>query len=868
VRKHMYCSWHTSSPKFTLRLIIIIVGLSCSFPTYSEAARAGGGTYTTMVLSYAYRPARWIARCDPPGGPTGLLVKQFQLSFMFDSGRMTFDQVIYKFPFVAPPSPPRISNVLMIAASASPAPIAAKDVDIADVAFIPTSLDAVRAFIGSTVGAQPVGIPIAPNAPRGVILWYNGDFNGVDRLANEQNTIVSQASVYDDFIVPAGQMWNVTAVFSDNLLNTVVTGASWEIRSGVSEGNGGTLIAFGTTGAPTVTPTGRSGFGFTEFMVQVNGLNIFLNPGTYWLNVTPIGNGTGRSLNSTTSGMNAVGQPPGNDMNAFFNSTFFGTNFTSTANEGQPFDYSMGVIGAGPPQPSFMVFANPATNDFIDGFDPVTMQTVHFDASHIAPATRVFTPGVFPHIWDPNTMYNDGIIGGAGTWDTSSNSWDDLPYAPPFNDTPWDNATHAHDIAVFSGDPGTGIVTVAVPISVGGFQFDISGYNIQGNALMLSAPPGLTPTIDTSANSATISSVILGNGFTKVGSGSLALAGMNNYAGSTIINGGTVLANNASGSGTGSSVVMVNNSGSAIGGTGTVGGPVFVGTGAAVLGGNGMSTSGALTVANNLMLSPGAIVMLALGSAGAHSTLARAAGNWTFAPNQAFTFINLGAQPGPYTHIITGLPTDPGGEASWTITNPGFAGTFTYDGVGNINLNITAVPPPLQLTTAVSRKTHGAAGTFDINLPLAGTPGVECRSGGAGGNHTLVFTFTNNITSGSVIVATTGTASVSGTPLFSGNTMTVNLTNVTNAQRLTIYLSNVTDNFAQVLPDTAVNMGVLLGDTNGNGSVSSSDVAQTKAQSGQPVMMSNFREDVNASGTISSTDVAIVKSEVGTALPP
>jgi hypothetical protein len=260
--------------------------------------------------------------------------------------------------------------------------------------------------------------------------------------------------------------------------------------------------------------------------------------------------------------------------------------------------------------------------------------------------------------------------------------------------------------------------------------------------------------------------------------------------------------------------------------------------------------------------------MLALGSAGAHSTLARAAGNWTFAPNQAFTFINLGAQPGPYTHVITGLATDPGGEASWTITNPGFAGTFTYDGAGNINLNITAVPPPLQLTTAVSRKTHGAAGTFDINLPLGGTPGVECRSGGAGGNHTLVFSFTNNITSGSVIVATTGTASLSGTPLFSGNTMTVNLTNVTNAQRLTIYLSNVTDNFAQVLPDTAVNMGVLLGDTNGNGSVSSSDVAQTKAQSGQPVTGSNFREDVNANGTISSTDVAIVKSEVGTALPP
>src|SRR5438552_15224802 len=63
----------------------------------------------------------------------------------------------------------------------------------------------------------------------------------------------------------------------------------------------------------------------------------------YWLNVTPIGDLTGRSFDSTTSGANCVGTPCGNDMNAFFNSNFFGANFTSTANEGQPSDFSMGV---------------------------------------------------------------------------------------------------------------------------------------------------------------------------------------------------------------------------------------------------------------------------------------------------------------------------------------------------------------------------------------------------------------------------------------------------------------------------------------------------------------------------------------------
>jgi len=34
------------------------------------------------------------------------------------------------------------------------------------------------------------------------------------------------------------------------------------------------------------------------------------------------------------SGTNCVGAPCGNDQNAFFNSTFFGGNFTSTSNEG------------------------------------------------------------------------------------------------------------------------------------------------------------------------------------------------------------------------------------------------------------------------------------------------------------------------------------------------------------------------------------------------------------------------------------------------------------------------------------------------------------------------------------------------------
>ena len=170
----------------------------------------------------------------------------------------------------------------------------------------------------------------------------------------------------------------------------------------------------------------------------------------------------------------------------------------------------------------------------------------------------------------------------------------------------------------------------------------------------------------------------------------------------------------------------------------------------------------------------------------------------------------------------------------------------------------------LLLTGAVSRKTQGGAGTFDINLPLSGEPGVECRS--SGGNYMQVYTFDNNVVSGSAAV-TSGTGNVSGSPSFSGHTMTVNLTGVTDVQRITVTLTNVTDEFSQVLPPTAVNMNVLIGDVNGNKTVNATDVALVKSQVGHAITGSNFREDVNADGSISSSDVALTKSDVGHGVP-
>jgi hypothetical protein len=178
---------------------------------------------------------------------------------------------------------------------------------------------------------------------------------------------------------------------------------------------------------------------------------------------------------------------------------------------------------------------------------------------------------------------------------------------------------------------------------------------------------------------------------------------------------------------------------------------------------------------------------------------------------------------------------------------------------------VLLVPPtPLQVTSAVSRKTHGAAGTFDIELPLTGAPAVECRS--SGGNHSIVVSFPNNIASGSASVVN-GIGSLAGAPTFAGNTMTVNLAGVADVQQLTLSLSNVTDVFGQALPDTNLSMNVLIGDTTGNKTVSASDIGQTKNQSGSPVTISNFREDVTVSGAINTSDIGLVKSRSGSVLP-
>ncbi len=189
------------------------------------------------------------------------------------------------------------------------------------------------------------------------------------------------------------------------------------------------------------------------------------------------------------------------------------------------------------------------------------------------------------------------------------------------------------------------------------------------------------------------------------------------------------------------------------------------------------------------------------------------------------------------------------------------------------NLWVTPAAEPTVLS-AVSRKNHGAAGAFDVVLPMSGTPGIECRTGGGTSDYQVVVTFASAVTVNGTPQAQitlgigdigSGGVSNGGVVTVSGSTVTIPLTNLANAQTIGVTLFGVTVGGAS--GNVTVPMSILVGDINGNGAVNATDVAQDKSQSGQALTSTNFRSDVNATGSIDATDIAITKSKVGTGVP-
>jgi PEP-CTERM motif len=186
------------------------------------------------------------------------------------------------------------------------------------------------------------------------VLFYGGDFNPSfwysDSLSNENDASVHGdpygSAVYQNFVIPAGQTWNVTALFSNDIMTMTPTSAYWEIRTGMSEGNGGRLLASGA-GSDSYHLKGAYG----EYTNTVNGLSLMLGAGMYWFSVVPEAPGQqGRAYNTNTFGLNSVGTQVSDEQ--YFNSPFFQYNFTNADNLSIFPRFSSGVVGTVVPEPS------------------------------------------------------------------------------------------------------------------------------------------------------------------------------------------------------------------------------------------------------------------------------------------------------------------------------------------------------------------------------------------------------------------------------------------------------------------------------------------------------------------------------------
>jgi hypothetical protein len=196
---------------------------------------------------------------------------------------------------------------------------------------------------------SPTAQLCAQGTPAGVVGWYNGDWRpAIPSSTNWHANDRQFAHIYDDFVVPAGG-WTVAGVFAHLSMRTgAVKQAFWEIRSGVSSGEGGVVVASGV-GDAAMTRAGTVGGGQEVYLIQVNGLWTTLPPGRYWLSVAPVTQ-IAESYLCKTLGDNAIGEPRGANGESYAHRTADGAYFTPNQGTGQggaSADHSLGVIISG-----------------------------------------------------------------------------------------------------------------------------------------------------------------------------------------------------------------------------------------------------------------------------------------------------------------------------------------------------------------------------------------------------------------------------------------------------------------------------------------------------------------------------------------
>ena len=209
-------------------------------------------------------------------------------------------------------------------------------------------------FVGE---AKPGNPPVGTEEPciLNSCLLYAGDFdaagqnpnglwNGTNTLFNITGTVYIPITIPKKFKGAKGKTdWQVGGLFVNTLaedlgLGIGVNSVSWSIVQGtVAEGgnpNGNQVktICSGT-GMPTVTPTGRSGFGLPEVTILITGISCpILENGSYWMTLVPTSPAI-MFLSDVEDNSPTNIQGPGTEPAdlSFFVSSFFGfPNFANT----------------------------------------------------------------------------------------------------------------------------------------------------------------------------------------------------------------------------------------------------------------------------------------------------------------------------------------------------------------------------------------------------------------------------------------------------------------------------------------------------------------------------------------------------------
>ena len=199
-------------------------------------------------------------------------------------------------------------------------------------------------------------------------IYYGGDIDPndpeEDGFSNENTLFIEDDWTYNEIAVPVPV--KISAAFTNNLQTFGIIDpptANWQFRIGVSEGNAGTLIAYGS-GPALLTDTGRNAFGLEEYEL-VTKTPVTLPAGNVWFDVEPncTNQGDGR-CNELLQCLNT------NDYRCFVDPRYFesdtdglngiNSKFTVTSNTGlgpvlfSPFDgffqswcNDMGICGDG-----------------------------------------------------------------------------------------------------------------------------------------------------------------------------------------------------------------------------------------------------------------------------------------------------------------------------------------------------------------------------------------------------------------------------------------------------------------------------------------------------------------------------------------